>query len=59
MKKYTKDDIKEFHTAAKPLVNYLRKNHDPQTTAIISQQWIEIVEGVIGTQPIDIRDEKE
>lgn len=41
----TKEQIKEFEEAAKPLVKYLAENHHPHMTVIVDCSSAEIMEG--------------
>lgn len=37
----------EFEVAARPLVDYLRVNHHPHVTAIVTSNGIELLEGLM------------
>lgn len=39
-------DAADFQSAAKPLMKYLAENKHPHTTAIVSANRVELVEGV-------------
>ncbi len=43
---FTKEKIKEFEEAAKPLVKFLCENCHPHTTVIVEPTGAELVEGV-------------
>lgn len=40
-----KEPENELHEAAKPLIEYLRKNYHPHTTAIVTLMDVEVLEG--------------
>ena len=41
----TKEQIKKFKEAAKPLMNYLSENHHPHVTAIVEGDKAQFLEG--------------
>jgi ABC-type phosphate/phosphonate transport system substrate-binding protein len=40
-------NIEELKTASKPLMDYLKKNYHPHVTAIVTNNSVEIVEGLL------------
>jgi len=46
--------MNELEKLAKPLVDYLRKNHNPHTTIVITDDRVVVTEDIIGIPfPVD------
>lgn len=45
--------LEELRTASKSLIDYLRKNHHPHVTAIVTSNSVEILEGLLNIPNVE------
>ena len=46
-------NLRELEVIAKPLIEYLCKNHNPHIRIVVSQTGVELVESIAGVEIMD------